>query len=67
MVDKLRVVCYYVKWRNNMRLSIKTSTPGLSRANKRLEENFDWSVDHLLPLIALAILLVALVVAMFVN
>lgn len=50
-----------------MKLFVKVSTPELSRVNRKLEENFDWSVDHLLPRIALAILLVALVIAMFVN
>lgn len=67
MVDKRCIICYDEKWRNNVRLSIKTSTPGLSRVNKRLEENFDWSVDHLLPRIVLAILLVALLIAVFVG
>ena len=39
----------------------------LSRLNERLEESFDWSVDHLLPYVALATLVAALLIAVFVG
>ena len=67
MVDKRYIICYDEKWRNSMKLSIKTGTTGLSRFNKRLEEHFDRSVDDLLPYIALAALVVALLAAVFVD